>query len=158
MANGWGSYSKVSYCFFGRYAQKTLAFRGNFTKAVDKHPDYGVNFVQFRYCLDWKTCPLYGIRGFLHFRGFDCTQTYVTTFSGTKQSVHNIVYVCFSGVSVRWGSTVHTVIAPTYERVSTYKRVPTPPNSLTILHRIKLYLNECPPNLLLACVTRIAQI
>ena len=66
----------------------------SFTKAVDRRPDYQVNFVQFRY--SW---------GFLHFRGFDCTQTYVNTFR-TKQSVRNIVDGRFSGVSVRQGSTV----------------------------------------------------
>ena len=27
-SKGWGSYDKVSYCFFGRYAQKALVFRG----------------------------------------------------------------------------------------------------------------------------------
>ena len=35
-----------------------------------------------------KTCPLYIIRGFLHFRDLDCTQTYAHTFM-TKQSIHN---------------------------------------------------------------------
>ena len=33
---------------------------------------YQVNLVQFRFCWDWGTCPLYGIWRFLHFRGFDC--------------------------------------------------------------------------------------
>ena len=67
----------------------------NFTKVV----------VHFRYCWDWKTCPLYGIQGFLHFRGFDCTQAYVNTFR-TKRTVCNMVDGCFSGVAVRQGSTV----------------------------------------------------
>ena len=39
---------------------------------VDKRLHYRVNFVQFRYCWDWGTCPLYGIWSFLHFRGFNC--------------------------------------------------------------------------------------
>ena len=56
-------------------------------------------FVQFRCCWDCGTCPPYGIQGFPHFRGFDCTQTYVIAF-GTEQSVCNIVDGCYSGVSI----------------------------------------------------------
>ena len=56
----------------------------NFTKAVDARLDYGVNFVQLKYCWDWRTCPLYGIQSFPHFKSFDCTQTYVNAF-GTKR-------------------------------------------------------------------------
>ena len=38
--------------------------------------------------------------GVPHFRGFDCTKTYINTF-GTKRSVSNIVDGHFSGVPVR---------------------------------------------------------
>ena len=62
-----------------------------------------MKFVQFRYCWDWGTCPLYGIRGFPHFRGFDSTQTHKVN----TQSVSNIVDGRFSGVFARRGSTVY---------------------------------------------------
>ena len=45
------------------------------------------------------------IQGFLHFRSFDCTQTYINAF-GTKQSVHNTVDGHFSGVSIGQGSSL----------------------------------------------------
>ena len=80
----------------------------NFTKVVDERLDYQVNCVQFRYSWDWGTCPLYGIWGFPHFRGFDYTKTYVNAFR-TKLSVCSLVDGCFSGVSVRQGSTVYQI-------------------------------------------------
>ena len=51
----------------------------NFTKVVEECSGYGVDFVQFRHCWDWGSCPLYGMWGVPHFCGFDCTQTYVNT-------------------------------------------------------------------------------
>ena len=52
-----------------------------------------------------KTCLLYGIQGFPHFRELDCIQTYVYTF-GTSQSVYNIIDGCLQGQ----GSTVYSSI------------------------------------------------
>ena len=45
----------------------------NFTKAVDKRPDYQLNFAQFRYSWDWGTCPFYG--GFCSSGAWLYTQT-----------------------------------------------------------------------------------
>ena len=66
----------------------------NFMKVVDERPNY------------FRTGSLSALQNtFLHFRGFDCTQTFVNAL-GTEQSVHNIVDGHFSGMSVRRGSTV----------------------------------------------------
>ena len=53
---------------------------------VDECPHYWVNFVQFRYCWDWRSCQCYGIRRFPHSSGFDHAQTDVNTL-GTKRSI-----------------------------------------------------------------------
>ena len=49
----------------------------NVTVAVDKCPDYQVNFVQVMHCWDWGTCMLYGIQGFSNFMVFYYTQMYI---------------------------------------------------------------------------------
>ena len=51
------------------------------------------------------SCLLYGIRRFPHFRGLDCTQTYVNTVGTNEVSAFQI-----SSVSVRWGYTVQYTI------------------------------------------------
>ena len=72
-------------------------------KVVEKRPHYRVNSVQFGYCWDWGTSPLYGIWRFTHFRGFGCTQTHVNAF-GTEQTVLIIVVAALG--AVRRDSTV----------------------------------------------------
>ena len=68
----------------------------NFTRHVDECPDYRVNFVQFRYCWDWGTSPLYGLSWVL------IVYKHNVNAFGTEQSVCNIVDDRFSGVFVRW--------------------------------------------------------
>ena len=67
-------------------------------KAVDKGLHYRVTFVLFRYCWDWRTCPLYGIEKF-------CISG-VLHICKSFQIEQNIINGCFSGVSVGQGSTV----------------------------------------------------
>ena len=64
-------------CFYNALPLNLPNVVHNFMKAVDVRLDYGVNFVQLKYCWDWRTCLLYRIQSFPHFRSFDYTQTYV---------------------------------------------------------------------------------
>ena len=54
-----------------------------------------MNLVQFRYCWDWGTYPLYRIQWFPHL----IVHKHVNAL-GTKRSVRSIVNGHFSGVSV----------------------------------------------------------
>ena len=57
------------------------------------------------YNRDRENCPLYGVAGYPLFRG--CLNIEVNGMAvGTFRIVCYIVGVCYSGVSVKWGSTV----------------------------------------------------
>ena len=75
----------------------------NFVKTGDERLDYRVNFVEFKYCWDWRSCPLYGIQVFPH---FGCMQTYVNAFGTLQTSICNTVESHFLGLSIRQSSTV----------------------------------------------------
>ena len=64
------------------------------------------HWVLLTYNSDSENCPFYGVAGCLLFRG--CLSVEVNESAvGTFRIVYYIVGVCYSGVSVKRGSTVH---------------------------------------------------
>ena len=80
----------------------------NLAENVDKCPLNRGHWVLLAYNRDRKNCPLYGVAGCPLFRG--CLSIAVNGRAiWTFRIVRYIVGVCYSGVSVKRGSTVFTV-------------------------------------------------
>ena len=77
----------------------------NLAEKVDECPlNWGCR-VLLAYNWDRKNCPLYGVVGCLLFRGYLSIEVNGRAI-GTFRYVRYIVGVRYSGVSVKWGSTV----------------------------------------------------